>query len=611
MYNDYKSVQIILKLLNSRDKKVLLVISLLQILVNALDLIGIALIGMIGSLSIRGVQSQSAGNRVGKILEFLGLQEKPLQIQVVYLGSLAVLMLVSRTLISMFLAKRTLFFLSRRGTQVSSKLYEKILNENILQINKRQIQLTIYALGSGVTNLILGVIAIIPSLLSDISLLLLLFISLTVVDPILTILSFVLFAFIALFVHKFLYLRVSNLGSEYTLETMKSNNLIEQTLTSFREITVRNQLNDYLVRFVTVRNRVSNMDASLRFMPNISKYVIEVAIILSAILFSAYQFIRFDASVAIGTLSLFLAALMRIGPAFLRIQQSVLSMKNSLATSQESLLLIKESQNIEMSKESQIKNLTSPEKNRQERSFSGNVVVENLTYSYDKNRDILKNLTCTFAEREITAIVGVSGSGKSTFMDLMLGVLELQSGKITISNEMPIDAIKNWPGKITYVPQETKIYDGTIRENILLGMSPDYVSDLEIDEIINLVQLSNFIENQSLGIYSQVGERGTSLSGGQKQRIGLARGLITKPELVFLDEATSALDGQTEFQLTEEIKSLKKNATVVMIAHRLTTVKIADKVLYLTANGNIGYFGSSNEFFQKLGNNEFENFIMN
>jgi ABC-type multidrug transport system fused ATPase/permease subunit len=431
------------------------------------------------------------------------------------------------------------------------------------------------------------------------------------VDPILTVLSFALFAFIVLFVHKFLYLRVSNLGSEYTLESMKSNNLIEQTLTSFREIAVKNQQNYYLFQFSKVRQSVSNMDASLRFMPNISKYVIEIAIILSAILFSAYQFIRFDASVAIGTLSLFLAALMRIGPAFMRIQQSVLSLKNALATSQESLNLISEIDNSGSFKKSLGRNLTSTQENNCKRQFSAKVIVENLTYSYEKNRDILKNLTFTFADREITAIVGVSGSGKSTLMDLMLGVLELQNGTITISNEKPKDAIKKWPGKITYVPQETKIYDGTIRDNILLGMSADSVTDFEISEVINLVQLSHFIENQNLGIYSEVGERGTSLSGGQKQRIGLARGLITKPELVFLDEATSALDGQTEFQLTEEIKSLKKNTTVIMIAHRLATVRIADKVLYLTTDGNIGFFGPTKEFFQKLDNNEFENFVMN
>ena len=182
---------------------------------------------------------------------------------------------------------------------------------------------------------------------------------------------------------------------------------------------------------------------------------------------------------------------------------------------------------------------------------------------------------------EFVAIVGSSGAGKSTLADLILGLLKPDQGEVLISDHQPQDAIREWSGAIAYVPQDVLIVNGTIRENIALGYPRDSISQEHIERSIEVSQLDDFVLSLPEGIESRVGERGAKLSGGQRQRLGIARALYSNPKLIILDEATSALDGKTEADLSAAINRLKREVTVVMIAHRLSTVRDADKILYL------------------------------
>jgi ABC-type multidrug transport system fused ATPase/permease subunit len=182
---------------------------------------------------------------------------------------------------------------------------------------------------------------------------------------------------------------------------------------------------------------------------------------------------------------------------------------------------------------------------------------------------------------EFIAIVGPSGSGKTTIADLILGILKPKSGQVFISGKPSDTAMMKWPGAIAYVPQDILLIQGTIKENILLGIEEDAISNERIDEVIRIAELTDFIRTLPDGINSQIGERGAKLSGGQRQRVGLARALVTNPKLIVLDEATSALDGMTEEIITNSISELKGIVTVIVIAHRLSTVREADRVLYL------------------------------
>ena len=181
---------------------------------------------------------------------------------------------------------------------------------------------------------------------------------------------------------------------------------------------------------------------------------------------------------------------------------------------------------------------------------------------------------------------GPSGSGKTTLVDLLLGVLKPQAGEVLISGEAPERAMCLWPGAISYVPQEISIKNGSVRENVALGYGLSEIADEQIFLALEMASLHKFTSELVDGLDTQVGDKGTSLSGGQRQRLGIARAFFTNPKLLILDEATSSLDGDTEEQITSTISHLRGKATVILIAHRLSTVRNADCVLYIN-NGEI------------------------
>jgi ABC-type multidrug transport system fused ATPase/permease subunit len=182
---------------------------------------------------------------------------------------------------------------------------------------------------------------------------------------------------------------------------------------------------------------------------------------------------------------------------------------------------------------------------------------------------------------KIIAIVGPSGAGKTTLVDVLLGVIEPDMGSIKVSRVTPLEAIAKWPGAISYVPQDVMVVNGSIRENVALGYPLEAASDELVNSALSIASLSDFVANLPEGLDSNLGERGGKISGGQRQRIGIARALFTKPKLLVLDEATSALDGDTEESISTDIQKLKGSTTVVLIAHRLSTVRDADLVLYM------------------------------
>jgi ABC-type multidrug transport system fused ATPase/permease subunit len=206
----------------------------------------------------------------------------------------------------------------------------------------------------------------------------------------------------------------------------------------------------------------------------------------------------------------------------------------------------------------------------------------------------LLDVNVSIESGESLAIVGPSGAGKTTFVDVLLGVLKPSSGDVRISDLEPLAAISRWPGAISYVPQDVVISNGTIRENIAMGFPIEVASDELVWDALEIAQLTEFVKSLPLGLDTPVGERGTKISGGQRQRLGIARAMFTKPKLLVLDEATSSLDGQTEADISDAIQRLKGMVTVVLIAHRLSTVRNASLVVYMT-NGEIVARGTFEE----------------
>lgn len=227
-------------------------------------------------------------------------------------------------------------------------------------------------------------------------------------------------------------------------------------------------------------------------------------------------------------------------------------------------------------------------KNIKKINFNSEIKIENVSFRFSENDEwILKDFSMTIPSGKMVGIIGSTGSGKSTLLNIIMGLLIPNVGNLQIDNEL-IDEnlVLSWRKKIAYVPQEIFLNDSSIYENIALGVDLNEIDHDRVKKVSKSAMIYNDIISWSDGFKTKVGERGVNISGGQKQRIGLARALYRQPELLILDEATSALDYKTEREVMKAVESLSKNLTVIIVAHRLETLKNCDMIIELN-NDNV------------------------
>lgn len=576
MINPFQEILISLEILEKKDRVRYKIILALQACLGFLDLLGVAVLGVIGSLAIRGVQSVPAGNRASNFLHWLGIFNLSFQSQVAILGLLSVSVFVLKTVMSIFLTRRILHFLSRKSAQTSADLVKRIFLIPELGVKSRTSHEIQYAIGPGISSLCIGVLGSASTLLSDFVLLVILSIGLFVYDPVTSTVVSLIFFSVGIVLYLLMFKRARQISTKIVKFNLLSNKTLLESIQTFREIYVRNRREFYINKISNLREEISVSLAEQAFMPSVSKYVIELTLVVGALILAAILFFTQDSSHAVAGLALFIASGSRIGPALLRLQQSLIQVQSSFSEASPSILLINK-----LKDEVLPQNVKESANNSE---FRGQVEILDLNFSYpDSDVRILKDLSLTIPEGSTFAIVGPSGSGKSTLIDLILGLHLPESGSITISSKVSRDAISCWPGKIAYVPQDVRIIDGTIKENIALGYDSNEIDESGILKSIAFSQLGILIAELKDGVETQVGEFGAKLSGGQRQRIGIARALYTNPKLLVLDEATSSLDGQTEFAISEAIGGLKGKLTTIIVAHRLSTVREFDQIAYLEA----------------------------
>ena len=568
----------ILQLVNKADKVKLLLVSFIQIFLSFFDLIGVALIGLIGSVSVAAISSTKITGRTESVINYLGLQDFSSQFQVAILGLMSAVLMVVKTFTSLYLNRKVIFYLSRRGAVITANLTASLFKRSYIEIKKQGSQNLIYSLTSGVNGMTTGVLGSSVALIADFSLLVVLIVGLFLVNTTMTIVLLSTLTTIATIMYLIIRnknKRLAVLGAKYSID---ASSKIFEAVGSYRELTLRGQRQYFADTIGKTRMLQADAGAQASYLMNVNKYVLEAAVILITLLIAGIQFLLSNALRSVATLTLFFAAISRIAPAVFRIQQNLLTVKSSLGMAQPTLELIY-SLNLSINKEGSDKLLELAPTTHE--GFISEINVSNLSFKYSGSEKFaIKDINLKLSSGMQVAIVGPSGAGKSTLVDLLLGLHHPSSGDVEISGINAIDAIERWPGAVAYVPQEIQLVSGLISDNILLGFTKSKANLDSVLKAMKMAELTEYLENNTITEVN-IGDEGGKLSGGQRQRIGIARALLTNPKILVLDEATSSLDAQTEDNVTSTINKIRQDSLVVIVAHRLATVRRADLVIYM------------------------------
>ena len=576
-------------LLSKRDQRLVFVVILLNICLGFMDLLGVIAIGILGSLTVFGIGSRPPGSRVSYLLDTLSLENLSFQEQAAVLAVFAAIVFISRTVFSILISRRILHFLANRAAVLSNELTAKLLAQPLPIIQRRSQQEIIYLLGDGVNAIMLGTLGLSAGIIADAVLLVIVVLGLLVVSPLIAIISIVSFSLVGLMLYRVTRVRAKNNGIVNSALMIEAANRTSDVLENYRENFVRARLVYYSETIFGLRLRLASTIAEQQILPNLSKYLIESSVILIGLLVSVIQFSVSDASNAIASLSIFLAASSRVAPAVMRIQQSAIQIKGNLGVASPTLELIDE-----------LEDCATLPANESEPDFKyvdfiPEIELKLLSYAYpDSEKLVIQNVSLKTSPGMVTAIVGPSGSGKSTLLDLILGILTPTSGAVTISGMSPQEAIRRWPGAISYVPQAVNLTASSLEDNVTRGFNKEFFSAEQIEQALEFAQLGDLKRSLFHSNTDSSGLAGSRLSGGQRQRLGIAHAMITKPRVLVLDEATSALDGETEEGIKRSLDLIRGNASLLIVAHRLSTVRDADQVIYLR-DGQVAASGSFEE----------------
>lgn len=374
--------------------------------------------------------------------------------------------------------------------------------------------------------------------------------------------------------------RMNFLGVRQREAVAKQNKYAYQAVNGIKEITVMQRNEDFIRQYEDAYEVKRSTSVAYEFIQVLPERIIEgmcISGIIGMVCFRcAYGF---DVSEFIPKLAVFAVAFFRVLPSISRLTgyfSGIVFYRPGLHATYDN---IKAARDYEEYLENYAlgSNATSEESPKD--SFDKEVFVDNITWKYENSPNtVLDGLSLRIEKGESVAFIGASGAGKTTLADIILGLLKPQKGSVYVDGTDIFTIRKSWSHIIGYVPQTVFLLDETVRTNILFGLPEEDGDDEKVWKALEKAQLKSFIEQLPGGLDTIVGERGIKFSGGQRQRIAIARALYYNPEILVLDEATSALDNETETAVIESIEALQGHKTLIIVAHRLTTIRNCDKI---------------------------------
>lgn len=578
-----EAIRASLALLDRRDRRLLGVSVGVQMATSILDLVGVLLLGVLGTVSAAGFTGRPLPDGVRNLAIAVGLGDSSDATILAWIAGAAATVLLAKSVLSPLLMLRVFKFLAGREAYVSARLAKELFSRPLSFAQQRSSQTTAFALCQSASVATVTALGQMVVAASEAALLTVLSVTLLFVSPVVAIVTVTYFAMIAFGLQRFTGNKAAKFGAQRSDLDVQSWTVIQEVLGAYREITVADRRTFFVHRLRGLRDQAARAAAGLQMIALTPKYALEGALVFGAFGLGAVLFATQSATTAVGTLALFLGAATRAMPSLMRLQSSILAIRGAAGGASPTFELAADlgcprgpipSGEMDEARR-RVKRIGHAD-------FVPSVEVLDVELTYPgSDSPAVQGISLNIGKGQSVALIGRSGAGKSTLADILLGVLEPDSGVVRLGGERPADAIHRWPGGIAYVPQEVMLADDSIRANVALGLPSDLIDDDLVWDALVRADIADYVRAQPDGLDSYVGERGLRLSGGQRQRLGIARAIFTQPRLLVLDEATSALDAETEQAITAMLRELAEDVTTVIIAHRLSTVRHVDLVVYL------------------------------
>lgn len=467
-------------------------------------------------------------------------------------------------------------FSSSIGTDISFRMYRNCLHQDYethINCNSSEI---ITLITRNVDDLIY-VIKSVLNLISSFVIILIVISVLILIEPFITCLTFLIFGLIYFLILKTLRSRQINLGKKVVFQYKKVTQLVQEGIGGIKEI-ILDKSQDYFVNIFNHYNKALRINqAKISFITLCPRHAVESIAMLVITVLVLVIVERYNGLLnALPALAVFAITTQRLLPLFQQIYAS-LTVINSGTAAIVSITKMLESTNINLQSQFKYNNSI----------FNDNISLSMVSFQFkNSNVNTLDNINLTIKKGARIGFVGVTGSGKSTLIDVIMGLLKPTSGSIYLDGlRINSLSISSWQSQIAHVPQNLFLLDSTIAENIAFGINKDNIDYKKLNYSASKAQILSYILDLPKGFDTIVGERGIKLSGGQRQRIGIARSLYKEATIIIFDEATSALDTETELEIIDSISSINKDITILMVAHRINTLKECDTIVVMEGGG--------------------------
>lgn len=593
----FKRLKTLFKLLTPEQRKRLIKLQFLVVLMAFAEVAGVAAIGpfmaLVGDISL--LQGE------GKLAQLYTVSgfENPEDF-LFWLGIAVLIALSGAAAVSMFTTWRLSLYAAQVGAEISTRLYKHYMQQSwLFHASGSSSQLTnrIAQEAGRVTNVVIqplmqmnakGVLALVMAT------------AIFIFNPTVALAGLLIFGLAYVALYKTVRKQLGKNGRAISEANQQRFKLMNEGFGGIKDTLLLGRQAEFNERFEKSSHKLGRAQGVTRGLAQVPRYAMELIAFGAVIFLVLYLLSAYDGNLGniLPVLSVYALAGFKLLPAFQQMYTSLAQVKGNIASFDSIEEDLTASQEIEDIKPASSAGKLSPKKL---------IKLDNISFGYpDKEEKALVEFTLDIPVNQVIGLVGASGSGKSTAIDVLLGLIEPQSGSLIVDGEEIKGGEKRaWQNNVGFVPQAIFLADSSIRENIAFGIPPEEIDESRVTSAVKMAHLDELLKRLPEGLSTRVGERGIQLSGGQRQRIGIARALYDDAEVLVLDEATSALDGITEKLVMDAIHDFSGKKTIIMIAHRLTTVKQCDSI-YILENGRVldkGHYDdlvSRNKTFQEM-----------